>query len=427
MSEHISTNGHKPHGDALTAEPALVRLLGQLDSDGQEITQLRADDMLARIAWSRIAEPGDATAGELVRELGPRAALALLVQGVSATKLRSLAVAAGLERVSKTASESLKRWLPRLDRSATVADIERAIATHMRVVLPGDKTWSTPLDDLEMHAPLMLWVRGDPSLLTTPSLGVVGARSASTYGVDVTAELVSGVCATGITIVSGAAYGIDAAAHRAALVAAAPTIAVLAGGADRVYPRGHDRLLDTISDSGLVCSEMVPGAAPTKWRFLMRNRLIAAMSQAVLVTEAGVHSGSLNTAGHAAQLGRAIGAVPGPITSAASAGCHKLIRDYQATLVTNTRELIELLSLNDELELFGDAHDSDQRDSAWHKRVIDAVPLRGTRTATDIARQSGLTPEQTLTVLAELELLGKVTRRATLGEAPDAWALTRAQ
>lgn len=285
----------------LRAEPQLMRLLALLNGQDQEISQLRADTMLARIAWSRIAEPGDGAAGTLINAVGVEHALDLLVQGTTAEALQAAisARSSGLdaEFSGRTAAEAISRWTQRLHRGETVRDIERACDAKLRVLLPGDDQWPKLLDDLGVHAPNMLWVRGEPGHLSAYSLGVVGARAATGYGSHVTAELVDGVCAAGVSIVSGAAYGIDAVAHRTALATGTLTIAVVAGGADRPYPRAHETLLDRISSAGAVCSEMVPDAAPTKWRFLQRNRLIAALSQATLVTEAGVRSGSLNTAG----------------------------------------------------------------------------------------------------------------------------------
>lgn len=381
----------------------------------------------------------------LVAALGAQAALSLLVQRVEAPRIRQAIEAAlgGSEPglTERTLAEALERWQPRLDRSETLRDIERATAAKLRVVFPGDDAWPNLLGDLGAHAPNMLWVRGNIAALGAYSLGVVGARAATGYGSHVTAELVDGVCRAGLAVVSGAAYGIDAVAHRTALAADATTVAVVAGGADRPYPRAHESLLDRIAgdgtnDGGAVCSEMVPGAAPTRWRFLQRNRLIAALSRAILVTEAGVNSGSLNTAGHASQLGRPIGAVPGPVTSAASAGCHKLIRDYDAALITSVRETCELAGIDEMLALFGAGgkggadstkQQSEPRESAWVRRVCDALPLRGARDSATIARLSGLSLEQVRGVLSELELLGRVRRREHLdggGEHEMQWSLT---
>jgi len=155
-------------------------------------------------------------------------------------------------------------------------------------------------------------------------------------------EITAGLVERGHTIVSGAAYGIDGMAHRAALASAGRTVAYLAGGVDRFYPSGHDALLTRIVETGAVVSELPCGSAPTKWRFLMRNRLIAASTKATLVVEAGWRSGSLNIAGRAVALGRPLGAVPGPVTSAASAGCHRLVRECGAIVVTNADEAAEL-------------------------------------------------------------------------------------
>ncbi len=387
--------------------------------------------MFAHIAWSRIAEPGDGVAGILRAAIGAERALDLLVQGASAEIFRD-AVRANLggievELSARAATEAISRWTPRLHRGETVLDIERACESKLRVVLSGDPLWPVMLDDLGTHAPNMIWARGGLQHLRAQSLGVVGARAATGYGSHVTAELVDGVCGVGLAIVSGAAYGIDAVAHRTALATGTPTIAVVAGGADRPYPRAHESLLERISEAGVVCSEMVPGSAPTRWRFLQRNRLIAALSQATLVTEAGVRSGSLNTAGHASQLGRPIGAVPGPITSAASAGCHKLVRDYDAVLVTNVQEACELVGIDDSSVLF-DINGSDEgedRDSAWVRRVCDALPLRGFRDLPSIAKLAGLSTEQTRGMLAELELLGRVRRRESGEGEVSQWALTK--
>lgn len=423
---------------ALRAEPELCAKLGRLSSGIGEsgLSQERADALLARVAWSRIAEPGDGSAGALISVLGAGGALRALVDGASPRRIGELARAAGVEIAERTIAEGLARWRPRLDRVATIGDVDRALAARMSAVAPGDPAWPEgALGDLGPHAPTVLWLRGDPSLLTAPSLSVVGARAATGYGTHITAEIVDGVCRQGVVIVSGAAYGIDAVAHRTALAAEGRTVAVLAGGADRHYPAAHDSLLERIAREGLVCAEMIPGAAPTRWRFRMRNRIIAALSPATLVTEAGLRSGTLNTAGHAAELGRSLGAVPGPVTSAASAGCHKLIREYGAALVTNAREVCELLGLDDRLDLFGDDPEAGEaaiaaggsRTPPRQERVLDALPLRGGRALDEIAARAGLGRSETRGALAELELLGRVRRCETPGEPEPKWALPRAQ
>lgn len=403
-----------------------MKLLSMIDASEKPMTQGRADSMLARIAWARITEPGDGTAGLLITAVGAERALDLLVQGADGEVFQNAikhglrnSIYDGKEISDRTIRDAIARWSPRIHRGETTNDIERAARARLRVLFPGDERWPEGLDDLGIHAPNMLWLRGQTEHLQTHSLAVVGARAATGYGSHVTAELVDAASRSGVAIVSGAAYGIDAVAHRTALAVGAPTIAVVAGGADRPYPLAHEGLLKQISEAGVVCSEMIPGSAPTRWRFLQRNRLIAALSPAVLITEAGVNSGSINTAGHASQLGRQIGAVPGPITSAASAGCHKLIRDYGALIVTSEAEVRELAGLVDSPSLF----ETDAREGAWSRRVCDALPLRGYRELEEISKLSGLSPEHTRGILSELELLGRVKRRESKTTERPAWCL----
>lgn len=398
------------------------------DSSVESPGQQRADELLARIAWARIAEPGDGAAGALRSAVGAHAALELLIRGASAAEIVADALAAEIETGAVldqgTVKTALKRWRPRLDRAETVRDIEHALLAGLKVVAPGDAYWPAGLSDLGLHEPALLWLRGDPALLGASGLAVVGARAATGYGTHITAEIVQGVCGEGLSIISGAAYGVDAVAHRTALAADASTVAVLAGGADRPYPAAHATLLDRIAAAGVVCAEMIPGAAPTRWRFLQRNRIIAALSEATLVTEAGVRSGTLNTAGHAATLGRPLGAVPGPVTSAASAGCHRLIREYGAALVTNAHEACELLGFEDQ-RVSRTGPGAEARESALHQRVLDALPLRGGISADEIGRRSGLEPDEVPGVLAELELLQQVRRRDSPGKEGIEWVLYR--
>lgn len=221
-------------------------------------------------------------------------------------------------------------------------------------------------------------------------------------------EASAGLVDRGYAIVSGAAYGIDGMAHRAALASGGRTIAFLAGGPDRFYPSGHDALLTRIVETGLVVSELPCGQPPTRWRFLQRNRLIAAASLATVVMEAGWRSGSLNTASHAGVVGRPIGAVPGPVTSAASAGCHQLIRAGKAELVTNADEMAQLAPLPD----YTPPPEADvPRDRSDHTRVLDALSSRSARSVTDVAARSGLSAPEAASVLAVLEVDGRVEER----------------
>ena len=272
-------------------------------------------DTLARAIWSTIIEPGDQAAGELISSLNAaealEAVLAVESDPIGEVKLRSLR----------------ERVLPKFSSGAVEMAFRSAARFGAELVTPEHPHWPTRMNDLGHSAPVALWVRGNTELLVDEvSTAIVGARAATGYGEHVTMEIAAGLVGRGHTIVSGAAYGIDGMAHRAALASSGRTVAYLAGGVDRFYPSGHDALLSRIVETGVVASELPCGSAPTKWRFLMRNRLIAASTKATLVVEAGWRSGSLNVAGHAVALGRPLGAVPGPVTSAASAGCHRLIR-----------------------------------------------------------------------------------------------------
>ncbi len=416
-------------GDVIPADARIERLLAQIDGAHAELgepatlSRERANILLARIIWSRICEPGDGVAGSLIAAVGAEDALHLVMRSVSPQHVTALLREHGSTISARAVAEALGRWEQRLKQPETILDIERAAAAGLRVVIPGDPNWPAQFDELDQHAPTMLWCRGNLTLLRSTAISVVGARAATGYGTHITAELVQGLSEAGLTIVSGAAYGIDAVAHRTALAAGAPTIAIVAGGADRAYPSPHAPLLDRIAAEGLVCAEMIPDSAPTKWRFLQRNRLIAALSGATLVTEAGVRSGSINTAGHAAQLGRALGAVPGAVTSATSAGCHRLMREYGAEMITNVREACELAGVSDELQIFADEPNTRERE--WQRRVRDALPLRGSRTLAEIATAAGLAPHQVRGVLAELELLGRVHRADQTGDASPKWRLAR--
>lgn len=296
-----------------------------LDSIHQQHHGLTADQV-ARVILSCVLEPGDSEAGKLVATIGAYAT----VQAIFDTDDPSTA-------------QLRERTVPRFS-SGNIAQALRAATRHgATLVTPEHPHWPNRMNDLAENAPVALWVRGNSEILTDEkTTAIVGARAATGYGEHITIEIAAGLVDRGHTIASGAAYGIDGMAHRAALASGGRTIAYLAGGVDRFYPAGHDALLTRIAEAGAVVSELPCGAAPTRWRFLQRNRLIAANSSAVLVTEAGWRSGSLGTASHAATLGRPVGAVPGPVTSAASAGTHRLIRDHAATLVTNSEEAAEL-------------------------------------------------------------------------------------
>ncbi|WP_236788107.1 DNA-processing protein DprA [Amycolatopsis sp. GM8] len=230
-------------------------------------------------------------------------------------------------------------------------DLSRAGNGDLRLLTPEDNDWPTNIGDTASvnvpAMPLALWVRGSARLAEVAgrSLAVVGARASTAYGENVAADVAYTLARRDIPVWSGAAYGIDGAVHRGTLSAGkAPTVAVLACGVDTAYPRGHTALLERTTGNGLLVSEYPPGTPPAGPRFLARNRLLAMFTSGVVVVEAGLRSGSLNTAGHAEQLGRPVFAVPGPITSPQSGGCHRLIQDHRALLVTSVEDILHHLT-----------------------------------------------------------------------------------
>jgi DNA processing protein len=350
-------------------------------------------DRLARVALGRIAEPGKASLLDAVSDLGAVPVLDGLLEH------------------------------PVLGPRVAEVDAERELAAGaragLRFVVPGDDEWPAGLDDLATADPVQerggvpvgLWVRGPLRLdRLEGSLAVVGSRSATTYGAELAHDLAATVGEAGRPIVSGAAFGIDQAAHRGALAVDAPTVVVLACGADRVYPEAHRELIDHIAGVGAVVSETVPGGAPMRVRFLARNRIIAALSTGTVVVEAALRSGALNTANWAGRLNRAVMGVPGPVTSASSAGVHQLIRTGAATLVTSGEETLELLGAAGEHVLDVPRGKDRPRDalSLVQRQVLDAVPVVRGATAESVARVVGLAVESVQATLLALELHGMV-------------------
>lgn len=371
----MSGSGQPPQQDDVRRSD-VVRELARVRS-------LVRDERGARMLWARLVEPEHPVVVKAVAALG------------------ALEAFHSLKPDEQLAASILPRLLE-TDPSREAA-ILRALGA--RVVIPGDDEWPRGVED---HAlpPLCLWVRGEEHLAQAceRSVALVGARAATSYGIHTARELGAGLAERGFTVVSGAAYGIDAAAHEGALAVEGTTIAVLAGGIDRPYPAGHAGLLDRIARSGLVASEVAPGSAPTRWRFLSRNRIIATATRGTVVVEADLRSGSLNTARHAREAHRVVGAVPGPVTSAVSAGCHDLIRKG-AELVTDDAEVAELVGHLGELAPVrqGPTRPDDQLEPA-HRRVLDAIPRRGAVDVAAIVVRSGLTAEEVRAAIGVLEL-----------------------
>jgi DNA processing protein len=377
-------------------------------------------------AWlSRAVEPGTIDFWRFVDDVGPVEAVRRVRDGRAPERIRALVGA-------------------RADQDASLADLRRAERCEARLVVPEDDEWPA----LALHAltvavsdepadhrhqsdrtlapvpPVALWVRGPARLdeLVDRSVAIVGSRASTAYGEHVAAELGHQLGERGWTVVSGGAFGIDAAAHRGALAAEAPTLAVLASGVDRAYPAAHGALFSRIAENGLLVSEWPPGCAPLRHRFLVRNRLIAALTRGTVVVEAAARSGAQATAKRARRLGREVLVVPGPVTSAMSVGCHELLRDTEigATLVTSAAQVVESVG-----GIGTDLADPPERPtgprdglSDLATRVLDACPVRAGVSPERLAAIAGCDVLEVLRVLPALELADLVQWTGT------GWRLT---
>ncbi|MBU5422751.1 DNA-processing protein DprA [Cellulomonas hominis] len=447
-------------------------------------------EVLSRVGWSLVAEPGDASAGAVVAALGAPVALAWAAWAVGAgtdaalRRLRALlrdesrragSPAAGPATEvppgawARVLARALPRWAPRLADLEPRRALDAVAAVGGTVLVPGRPGWPERLDDLGPLVPPVLWVRGDRAadVLLRHSVAVVGARAATPYGEHVARDLAAGLADRGVTVVSGGAFGIDVAAHRGAVLVGGLTVALLAGGVDRPSPAGNLDLLERLAVSGgALVAESPPGTPPTRSRFLQRNRLIAAVTGATVVVEAAWRSGALSTAARAGELLRPVGAVPGPVTSMASAGCHRLLRDGAAVCVTGVDDVTELLGGGwgpepgrphdgavagggpDVLDLAGTAGGGDlvgavgragptdppdptgrtgrtgrtdstgppertdptDRADSPASRVLDALPARRPLGVPGLARRTGLAEEEVVAALGLLELAGRAGR-----------------
>lgn len=366
---------------------------------------MRADksELLAWAYLSRVAEPPCPKLAALVATVGPVEA---------ADRVRHGGVDDELANLTESRRE--------IDSAA--ADLEMLESRGGRLITPADDEWPVLAFSAFAGAtvrarsgggpPMVLWALGPERLdeITLRAAAVVGTRAATTYGEHVAADLAAGLVERDVAVVSGGAYGIDGAAHRAALAGDGVTVAVLAGGIDVPYPAGHSALLHRIGKSGLRITEYPPGIRPARYRFLTRNRLVAAVAGGVVVVEAGLRSGAASTAAWARSLGRTVAAVPGPVTSSASAGCHVLLRQG-AELVTRAEDIVELVGH------IGEVADEEARPTTpldglgeTERQVYEALPGRGAAALDQIAVASALAPEQVLGPLALLELAGLVER-----------------
>jgi len=399
------------------------------------------EEKLARAALTYLAEPGDPALGALLGICPPAEVLA----AIRADMLPRTGPGCGDTPASRAAlGRALGRWRVRLPGLPDDEGIAGACRGGISLVCPGDDEWPAALDQLGQARPYALWRRGNANLrfACARSVAMVGSRAASGYGGHVAGEIAADLGERGWAVVSGGAYGIDAAAHRGALAAEAITVAVLACGVDYPYPAGHADLFQAIAAQGLVISEWPPGRHPARTRFLVRNRVIAALACGTVIVEAGERSGALNTARHAADLGKPLMAVPGPVTSAQSAGCHRIIREWGATCVTRAGDIIEMLSplgVPDALAPgdgpepadfspwaarpaepgpsgsappgpgSGPCRDDLDADSA---RVLDALPARGGAGTSTIAVTAGVDLDTVLRCLGRLAGYGFIERGA---------------
>lgn len=359
-----------------------------------------------QLAWaylSRVIEPPCGELAELAARVGPVEAADRVRRGQVDDVLARRTEA---RREVDCAAEDLEFLNRRGGRLVTPEDDEWP--TLAFAAFNGDAIAAKP----QGRRPLALWVLGPVRLdeTTQRSAAVVGTRAASSYGEQVAADLAAGLAEHDVAVVSGGAYGIDGGAHRAALAADGVTLAVLAGGLDIPYPAGHSALLHRIGGAGLLVTEYPPGVRPARHRFLTRNRLVAAFAGAVVVVEAGLRSGAANTAAWARALGRVVGAVPGPVTSSASTGCHALLR-AGAEVITRTDDIVELVGRIGELA-------PEQRRPVTpldglgdeERRVYEALPGRGVATVDQIAVAAAVEPTRILAPLAMLEIAGLAER-----------------
>jgi DNA protecting protein DprA len=214
-----------------------------------------------------------------------------------------------------------------------------------RLITPIDEDWPVQVNDLAAP-PIGLIIKGNISALHQRSLAIVGTRNPTSYGARIAGDFAAGFADREWAIVSGGAYGIDSYAHKGALIAEGVTVAVIASGIDINYPAGNTRLFAEICESGVMVTESMPGQRALPHRFLTRNRLIAAISKATLVVEAAFRSGSLRTARDAAEMFRPVMAIPGPINSPTSEGCHRLIGERAAEIVTSVADAVEFVGAN---------------------------------------------------------------------------------
>lgn len=369
--------------------------------------------LVAELHWQMLSEPGDTLAGQLVRLINPTQLLDEL-QRPNVQMIWSEYCAAIDSDLLPFVASAVERMRLRLDRLDLAAAISRAAAFDFEPVAISDLPLvERQFLDLGPAAPRVLWIAGNPQALELTSLGVVGSRQCSNYGVAVVRGVIDRLTESQ-AVVSGGAVGIDSAAHRAAVDNGVPTVSYLAGGPDRLYPSVNLPLFAAIKQSGgALVAECAPGTPPGRWRFLQRNRLIAAHSRVLLVAECGYRSGARNTARVAGEIGRAVYAAPGPVTASASAGCNLMIAQGTAECMADFDEPVDALT----------GSITKEENTRWRpaneRRVLDELEEQG-QALDELAFRAGLSLRETAKALESLEERHEAKKRGEL------WMLIRA-
>ncbi|MEY4742881.1 MAG: hypothetical protein RIR34_220 [Actinomycetota bacterium] len=371
-------------------------------------------EVTAAVVFSHLAEPGDRFMGALQEAVGFGAALEILTSGkdikAAASALPSDA-AHELADIFRTDIQilwrnALERWAPRLDQADILGSLRQAADLGANVLTRESVLFPNGMADLGHGMPAVLWCKGNSEMLSAEfPVAIVGTRNATRYGAEVCADLTQTAAEHELVTVSGGAYGIDAIVHQATLNAHGNTVAFLAGGLANLYPKGNLGLLERVAAHGLLVAEQPPATTPAKWRFLMRNRLIAAMARATVVVQAGKTSGALSTANHAISLDRPVGVVPGPIDSPHSVGCHDLLNNHpgQVRLIARPSEVLELAGIS----VWGPSAAPSL--GILERRALDTFSA-GPLESWEVQRLAGLTVRETQIALGSLELSDHVTR-----------------
>ena len=373
----------------------------------QEISSLTEND--ARLVLSWISDHIDPQLARAIDSRGAKGAIEIIT-------------------TSSAARPSERRRIARLNQINSMAELKMQLERNkIEYLTPQSEFWPEQLNDLEMHSPIGLFLRGDKRALLDTSVAIVGTRNATSYGSRITQELAYELATFGFTIVSGGAFGIDVIAHHSTLLAKGATICVQANGLDNFYPKANSELITRITQNGAVVSEYPPGRTPNKSQFLDRNRIIAALAGGVVVVEAPKISGSLSTANHANKLSRMVMAFPGEVTSENSLGTNELIKTKQAEIITGYQDVVELLSPLGQAPIpIEEIANSSIFDSLSDKSklVFETLPLRGGFEIPEIVNRSGLDRIEVISAITELQINSAI-RKSLTGWVIDPKANTR--